>query len=116
MKINPKQLEKAMRYMGIKTENIEAEEVIIKAADKEIVITNPQIAKVNMGGQATFQISGEISEREKERFSKEDIRMIMEKTGCSEDEARQALEDTGDIAEAILRLKGRKGSNIEKLV
>jgi len=29
---------------------------------------------------------------------------IVEKTGCSEEEAKEALEETGDLAEAILKL------------
>ena len=104
MKINPKQMEKAMRQMGMKVENIDAEEVIIKTRGADIIISSPQVSRVNMMGQDTFQISGEISEKPREKFSAEDIRMIMEKTGCSEEEAAQALEETGDIAEAILRL------------
>ena len=108
MKLNPKQLEKAMKQMGMKMENIEAEEVIIKTQGKDIVITNPQVSKVNMMGQDTFQITGEISERPKEKFSQEDIKIIMEKTGVSEEQAKEVLEETGDIAESILRLKEKK--------
>ena len=107
MKINPKMLERAMKQMGMKMEEIEAEEVIIKGQEKDIVITNPQVSKVNMAGQDTFQITGEISERPKEKFSQEDIKMIKDQAGVSEDQARQALEETGDIAEAILKLKNK---------
>ena len=105
MKINPKMMEKAMRQMGIQTIEIPATEVIIKTPEKEIVISNPQVSKVTMGGQETFQIAGEVSERSPEKFSNEDIKMIVEQTGCSEEEAAGALEETGDIAEAILKLK-----------
>ena len=31
--------------------------------------------------------------------------MVAEQTGVSEEEARKALEETGDLAEAIMRLK-----------
>ena len=105
MKINPKMLEKAMKQMGIKSEEIEAEEVIIKTADKEFVITNPQVTKVNMGGQESFQIIGSIEERPKEKFSEDDIKLIVEQTGCSEEEAEEALKETGDIAASIIKLK-----------
>ncbi len=44
MKINPKQLEKMARKMGIQTQEIPAEEVIIKMKDKELVISNPQVS------------------------------------------------------------------------
>ncbi|MBM3200404.1 nascent polypeptide-associated complex protein, partial [Candidatus Woesearchaeota archaeon] len=39
--INPKQLEKAMRQMGVKQEEIDATEVVIKTHNKELVIRNP---------------------------------------------------------------------------
>lgn len=104
MKINPKQLEKMARKMGMQMEQIEAEEVVIKTPEKEIVVSNPQVSKVNMMGQETFQISGDVSERQASP-SKEDINMIMEKTGATEEEAIKALEHTGDLAEAIIKLK-----------
>ena len=105
MKINPKQMEKMMKQMGIQTVEIPATEVIIKTHEKELIISNPQVSKVTMGGQETFQIVGEVSEKSQEKFSNEDIKMIVEQTGCSEEEAADALEETGDIAEAILKLK-----------
>ena len=107
MKINPRQLEKMAKRMGIQTQPIEAEEVIIRTPEKEIVISNPQVSRVNMMGQDTFQVSGDISERSVEKFSKEDIEIIKQQTGASEEEARAALEETGDMADAILKLKGK---------
>lgn len=105
MKINPKQLEKAMKQMGIKQEEIHAEEVIIKTAEKEIVISSPNVTKVNMMGQDSYQISGQISERPLQKFGKDDIKLIVEQTGCTEQEAAAALGETGDLASAILKLK-----------
>lgn len=111
--MNAKQMEKVMKQMGIQQEQIDADEVIIKSADKEIVVSNPQVVKVNVGGQETFQISGEISEREKsteptepkEKFSEDDIQMVAQQSGSSLEDARAALVETGDIAEAIMKLK-----------
>ena len=58
-----------------------------------------------MQGQISFQISGEVSEQEGEvGISEEDIQTIVDKTSCTEEEARNALEKTGDLAEAILEL------------
>ena len=106
MKINPRQLEKMARQMGMQMDTIEAEEVIIVTKDKKIVIKAPQVAKVNAMGQETFQVSGgEISEVSKEKFSKDDIEMIMVQTGANEEDAIKVLDDTQDIAEAILKLK-----------
>ena len=103
--IGAKQMEKMMKQMGIKQENIEADEVIIKSGDKEIVISSPQVTKIKMGGNETFQIIGEVSERKKEAFSEDDVKMIMEQTGASEEKVKEILKETNDIAEAILRLK-----------
>ncbi len=97
-------MEKMMKQMGIKSESIDAEEVIIKQADKEIVISNPQITKINMKGAESFQIAGEVSERGREKFSEEDIKMVVEQTGKSEVDVKKALEETNDIAEAIMKL------------
>ena len=102
-------MEKMMRQMGIQSQNIEADEVVIRCADKEIVITNPSIQKVNMMGQDSFQIAGEVSERSVDedvvKFTDDDIQMVMDQTNCSKDEALDALKETeGDIAEAILIL------------
>jgi len=105
MKINPKQLEKMAKKMGIQSAEIDAEEVIIKTKKGEIIITNPQVSKVNMMGQDTFQISGDIEERESTEFSEDDLRLIIEQTGATPEDAAMALEETGDIAQAILKLK-----------
>ena len=104
MKLNQRQIEKAMKRMGIQAVEIDAEEVIIRTHSKDIVISNPQVSRVNMMGQDTFQISGEVSEEEK-GVSEDDVRMVASQTGSSEEEARQALSETGDIAQAILKLK-----------
>ena len=50
--MNPREVQKAMKRMGIKQEEIDAELVIIKTADKDLVIKNPHVTKVNMMGQA----------------------------------------------------------------
>jgi|SRR3989338_6091901 len=100
--INQKQIESVMKRMGIKQENIDADEVVIKTSEKNIVIRNPNIVKVNMHGNESFQISGEISEE----YNEEDISTIMEQAKCSKNEATKALnESNGDLAEAILKLK-----------
>jgi nascent polypeptide-associated complex subunit alpha len=100
--INQKQLQQAMKQLGVKQENIDAIEVIIKTPTKNIVIKNPQVAKVNMMGQETFQVSGDIEES----YPEDDIKLIIEQTNCSREKAIKALEkNNGDIAQAILSLK-----------
>ncbi len=103
--INPKQLEKAMKKMGIKQEEIEAEQVIIKTKDKELIVNNPHVMKVDMMGQESLQITGEIEERELKKYTEEDVKTVTEKADCTEEEARESLEkNNGDIAAAILEL------------
>ena len=104
--INPRQVQQMMRKMGIQQQDIPATEVIIKTETKEIVITNPSVAKVNMMGQETFQISGQIHEREiSTTVSTEDIKTVMEQAHVSREKAHQALQDNnGDLAAAIMSL------------
>ncbi len=103
--INPKQLEKAMKKMGVKQESIDATQVIIKTRGKDLVVNNPQVMKVNMMGQESLQITGDIEERSLQKYTEEDVRTVMEKADCTEDKARKSLEENeGDIAAAILEL------------
>jgi len=106
MKINPKQLEKAMKKMGMQATQIDAEEVIIRTPEKDIIITNPNVTLMNAMGQQSYQIIGDVEEKAKEKFIDEDVKMVMEKAGAGEAEAKKALEEEGDIASAILKLKG----------
>lgn len=104
MKMNPRQLERMAKQMGIQSTAIDAEEVVIKTHDKDIVIRNPSVARVNMMGQETFQVSGEAEEQER-GFSDEDAEMVAERAGVSKEEAREALKRFGGIAEAIMGIK-----------
>ena len=108
--MNPRMMKQAMKKMGMQQEDIEATEVIIKTADKEYVFANPQVAKVNMMGQATWQVVGEAEERSIDtppEISQEDVQNVMDQACVSEDQARQAIvEANGDLAEAILNLQG----------
>jgi nascent polypeptide-associated complex subunit alpha len=102
--MNPRMMRQAMKRMGIQQQDIEAHEVVIRCEEQDIVILNPQVAKVNMGGQETFQISGDYEVREKEvEFSQDDIQTIVDQTKISEDEAKTALKKAkGDLAQAIM--------------
>lgn len=104
--INPKQLQKAMKRMGVKQEEIDATEVIIRTSDKELIIKNPHVAKVNMMGQESIQITGDIEERDLKPYKEEDVKTVMQQANCSEERAKEALEKSkGDLAEAILSLE-----------
>jgi len=107
--MNPRDVQKAMKRLGIKQEEIDAHEVIIKTADTEIIILDPQVSKVNMGGQETFQISGQVEERalsSEPDINEEDIKTVMEQTGSDEEKVKEALkENEGDLAKTIMDLK-----------
>lgn len=101
--MDPKKMQALMRQMGIKSEEIAASRVVIETETGSIVIDSPQVTKITMQGQASFQIAG--NARTEEKTSSEDIRMVMGQAGCSEEEAKAALEKSGgDIAQAILSL------------
>ena len=59
-KLDPKKISSMMSKLGIKQEEISAKRVIIEGEDENIIIENPQIVKIDMQGQETFQISGDI--------------------------------------------------------
>ena len=107
--MNPREVQKAMKRLGIRQEEIDAQEVIIRTADKDLVIHNPQVSKVNMMGQETFQIVGEVTEvdrNENAEISDEDVATVMEQTNSGKDEAFEALAQcSGNLAEAILKLQ-----------
>jgi nascent polypeptide-associated complex subunit alpha len=108
-RIDPKKIQAMMKQMGISQEEIEAKRVIIEKEDGKIIIENPVVAKVNMQGQETFQISGDITEENSEENLEEDIRTIAEQTGVSEEIAAIELErNNGDIAETIINLSKEK--------
>jgi nascent polypeptide-associated complex subunit alpha len=103
--LNPKKMQAVMRQMGINQEEISAERVLIeKINGDKLIIENPSVIKIKMQGQTSFQVSGEERIETSSSISEEDIKTVMEKTNCSEEQARKVLENTGDLAEAILEL------------
>ena len=96
-----------MKRLGINVKEIEnVEKVIIQTGDKEYVFENVEVTIMDAQGQKTYQITGnpKIIDR-KEEIKEEDIKLVIEQTGKSEEEAIKALEETnGDIAEAIMKL------------
>ena len=105
--MNQKKMSQMMKKMGIQQTEIEASEVIIRTQDKELVFSYPNVSKVNMMGQETYQIVGTPEVREVKTFeiNDEDIKTVMDQANVSEDIARKKLEETkGDLAEAILEL------------
>jgi len=109
--MNPRKVQQMMKQMGIQQQDVPAVEVIIRMEDKELVISNPSVQKVNMMGQINFQVSGEVEERSlgtTPEINEDDIKTVMEQTGKSKEECQKAIEDAeGDLAEAIMNLSKR---------
>ncbi|MDD5651461.1 MAG: nascent polypeptide-associated complex protein [Candidatus Nanoarchaeia archaeon] len=103
--MDPRMVKMAMKKLGIKQDEIGASRVIIETTDnKKIIIENPSVTKVDMAGQVSFQISGEIVQES--AFNEEDVEMIMEQTKASKEKVKSLLEkNNGDIAKTILDLK-----------
>lgn len=106
--MDPRMMKQAMRKMGMEQEELEATEVIIRTAEKEIVFSQPSVSKVKMMGQESWQISGEYEERSRDskvEISEDDIQTVVAQTGKHSEEARKAIEKhNGDLAAAILEL------------
>ena len=72
-----KQMERQMKKMGMKMEDLNGvTEVIIRFEDKELIIDNPNVSLMNVMGQETYQVEGNARE----------------------------VERKGDLAEAIMKL------------
>ena len=105
--INPRQMNQMMRRLGISVKNIDnVEKIIIQTDSKEYIFKDAEVTVMDAKGQKTYQITGNPIIRDiSDDTLKEDIKLVMDQTGKSEEEAKKALEDSnGDIAEAILKL------------
>ena len=118
--LNPRKMQQMMKQMGIDVEELDATEVIIRQEDgTELVFEDPDVTRMDARGQQTYQVIGEPTEREgteesaggegeteaeadESAIPQSDVDLVRERTGVSEDEAREALEAVdGDLAAAI---------------
>ncbi len=104
-----RQTKRMLERMGINFEPIEdVQEVIIRTKSKDIVVKEASVSEVKAKGTRMFQVVGENVEevaREKPKFTEEDVLLVAQQTGVSNERARVALEESnGDLAQAILKL------------
>ncbi|MFC6938852.1 nascent polypeptide-associated complex protein [Salinirubellus sp. GCM10025818] len=120
--LNPRKMKQMMEQMGIDLTEIDAEEVIIRTADEELVFDDADVQRMDAQGQATYQIVGspesrprsdsgssgddaatagavEAADPEEDTESsggddipQADVEIVAGRTGASEAEAREALE------------------------
>ncbi|WP_135825390.1 nascent polypeptide-associated complex protein [Halorussus ruber] len=126
--LDPRKMKQMMKQMGIDVDELDAEEVVITKSDGEqLVFDNPDITVMDARGQETYQVVGEPETREAgaggasavesgesdeasdagaSGIPDEDVEIVAQRTGSTEDDAREALEATdGDLAAAVERLE-----------
>lgn len=127
--LNPRKMKQMMNQMGIDLEDIDAEEVIIRTPEEELVFHDAEVQRMDAQGQQTYQVVGDPDTRPRGEagsiegpdtgsdadtdadgateggFSEDDVGIVATRTGVSEAEAREALEETGDLAAAVQKLE-----------
>ena len=122
--MNPRKMKQMMEQMGIDMEDIDAEEVIIRTPDEELVFTDADVQLMEAQGQKTYQVVGEPESRERSEGSssddesaestesadsgvdEDDVELVAMRAGVDEETAREALvENDGDLADAVDQLE-----------
>ena len=111
--MEPRRIRRMMKRMGMNVKELpNVREVIFRTDEKEIVVADPTVTIMTLGGrERVFQVAGgEITEKVlKMAFPDEDAQLVAQQAGVSLEEAREALRATeGDLARAIILLKSRK--------
>ena len=104
-----REMRRMLDKMGLEMKEIpNVQEVIIKTDKKEIIIQKPAVSEMKSKDNSIFQVIAEsYEERELEVpvFSEEDIILVAQQAGVSQEAANNALiEAKGDLARAILLL------------
>ncbi|SEW22425.1 nascent polypeptide-associated complex protein [Natrinema salifodinae] len=122
--LNPRKMEQMMKQMGIDVEDVDAEEVIIRTDEYDLVFDDAEVTKMDARGQETYQIIGSPEQVEsgaaggdagtdadagaeaEPEIPDGDVELVATRAGVSEDEARAALEENdGDLAAAVETLE-----------
>ncbi|RLF05689.1 MAG: nascent polypeptide-associated complex protein [Thermoprotei archaeon] len=112
-RLSPRELQRLMRRMGIKVRELNCEKVVMTLPDRDLIIEEPRVSVIEVQGERIYQIVGrevEVPHEEEVEFTEEDVKLVAEQAGVTLEEARRALEEVGgDLAQAIILLKARKG-------
>jgi nascent polypeptide-associated complex subunit alpha len=124
---DPQKMNQMMDQLGIEMEDIDAEEIIIRTAEEDLVFEDAEVQRMDAQGQQTYNIVGEPDHRPRGEggdasaggddgaateaggddgaIPAADVEIVAERAGVSQSDAREALEATdGDLAAAIERL------------
>jgi len=117
--LNPRKMKQMMEQMGIDFEELDANEVIIRTDDEDLVFDDAEVTRMDAQGQQTYQVVGEPESRDAGALDAatgdadgdeggdaavpdEDVQIVSQRTGASEAAAREALEaNNGDLAAAV---------------
>jgi nascent polypeptide-associated complex subunit alpha len=103
-----KDMAQMMKQMGVDMDELDADKVEIHIGDQKLVFSNPSVSKIDAKGNEIFQLQGNYSKEAKDsepEVAEEDIELVVEKTGASEEESREALKDAEEPADAIMELQ-----------
>jgi len=133
--MDPRKMQQMMEQMGIDMTEIDAEEIVIRTDEEELVFENTSVRRMDAQGQETYMIADSPSEtRDRggetdttaaipetgadateedaaaasgdDAIPQGDVDLVAQRAGVSESAAREALEATdGDLAAAIERLE-----------
>ena len=107
-----RQAARMMERMGMDLKEVAGvTHVTIETGEKRIVIDEPNVVTVIMQGQTMFQVTGGTLREENvvktTTIPETDVKLVADQTGKTTEEARKVLEESGgDLAKAILLLKG----------
>lgn len=110
-KISPREQSRMLQRMGLQVQQLDdVERVIMETPTKRIIIDNPEVATVTVQGQTVYQVGGgSIREEGVGGTSVDDASLVAAQAGVSQDEAVEALRQSGgDLAQAIVLLKQKK--------
>ncbi len=113
-KVNPREANRMMQRMGMQVEQLdEVTRVIMETPSKRIIIDGPEVATVTVQGQRIYQVGGGSVREEAAagQTSADDAKLVASQAGVSQEEAAEALKQSGgDLAQAIIFLKQKKPS------
>lgn len=126
---DPRKMQQMMQQFGIDLTEIDAEEIVIRTPDEDLVFEDAEVQRMDAQGQKTFQVIGEpdhrprgdagaVTDAESSADSASDdaggdggipdadVEIVAGRAEVTEDAAREALEAAdGDLAAAIERLE-----------
>ena len=115
-----------LQGMGLDIEELgKAIEVIFDFGERRLVVREPSVVSMTLEKEKVFQVvGGTLSEEEKEKeeapkeevaVADDDVAIVAAQAGVSLEEARSGLiEAQGDLARAILLLKSREISPVNR--